>query len=150
MVDHIRLQNNSEYVFTCRVTFKQQVFRENLVSGMNQSSAYRFAYSTCKSASAARVGASRLLTNANICQKLEELQKLTQTEITLTWQRKREILANIAEDPNSTPAERIAAIRQDCQMSGHDKPPKLEASFDIEEILKDLPNTTGLPLKERQ
>jgi hypothetical protein len=126
---------------------QQSLFCEYLVGGVSQSAAYRLAYPSCKSKGAARASASKLLTNPNVRQRLDELQKLTQTKKTLTWQRKREILAKIAEDPNCTPAERIAAIRQDCLMAGHDKPPQGEGEgrLSLVDIIRGLPETTGLP-----
>lgn len=108
------------------MTQRQQVFCENLVEGMSQSAAYRLAYPSCKSDSAARANASRLLTNDSIQQKIGTLQKLTHTEKALSWQQKREVLARIAMASQSTPMEVLAAIKLDNQMAGHDKPQKLE------------------------
>jgi hypothetical protein len=57
---------------------------------------------------------------------VEELQKLTQSEKTLSWREKREILAGLIHDSSSTPGEIMAAIKVDNQMAGHDQPQRLE------------------------
>jgi phage terminase small subunit len=100
------------------MTQRQKSFCENLVSGMNQSTAYRLAYPSCISDGAARASASKLLTKPNVRHKVEELQKESSTEKTLSRQKKRELLAEIALNKGLRPMDRLAAIKVDNQMSG--------------------------------
>lgn len=129
------------------MTSRQLIFCENMVGGMSQTAAYRLAYPSCRSNGAARTSASKLLTNHNISEKIEELQNRTQSRKTLSWQRKREVLAKIVEDPNSTPMEVLAAIKVDNIMSGHNNPPANEedSKLSLVEIIRGLTRTTGLP-----
>lgn len=105
------------------MTNRQLAFCENLMDGMSQAEAYRRAYPTCRSESAARANASRLLTNDSIKKKMDKLQNKVTTEKTMTWKRKREILASIITDPNTKPMEILAALKLDNTMAGHNEPP---------------------------
>lgn len=95
------------------------------MDGMNQTDAYMAAYPTCKSEAAARANASRLLTKDNISNKMKRLQEKVVTEKTLTWKRKREILASLISNPQTKPMEVLAALKLDNSMAGHEGPPMM-------------------------
>lgn len=63
-----------------KLTENQKKFAEYYSQSGNGSEAYKRAYSTCKKDETAKVNASRLLTNANVIQYVEELNEKIKSE----------------------------------------------------------------------
>ena len=99
---------------------QQERFCRAIVEGMNQTDAYKAAGYKCKDDNVAKVNASRLLTNANVCERIAELRKpiAAQTSVTLAWliQQAQEVL--IAAKADASHAASIAAIKELGILSG--------------------------------
>ena len=79
------------------LTAKQEKFCQNLLSGMNQTEAYRDAYD-CDNMQIETItnNAYQLTKNSDIATRLSELRNMTATPAVLSAQEKRQILADIA------------------------------------------------------
>ena len=63
-----------------KLTAKQQKFCDYYIETGNGSESYKRAYTSCKKDDTARVNASKLLTNANIVEYIEERNKLLEND----------------------------------------------------------------------
>ena len=63
-----------------KLTAKQQKFCDYYIETGNGSESYKRAYTSCKKDDTARVNASKLLTNANIIEYIEERNKLLESD----------------------------------------------------------------------
>lgn len=106
----------------------------------------------CKSDNAHAVRAKELLRNPKISAYLDWLKQETETEATLTRQRKREILKEIAEgkSKNVKPGDRIQAVKTDNEMTGDNKPVRIEGEITLNTIMQSLQGSTGLPNEESE
>ena len=79
------------------LTAKQEKFCQNLLSGMNQTEAYKNAYD-CDNMQIETItnNAYQLTKNSDIATRLSELRNMTATPAVLSAQEKRQILADIA------------------------------------------------------
>lgn len=74
----------SEVALMAKLTDKQRAFVDEYLIDLNATRAYKTVYKSCKKDETARVNASKLLTNANIKEKIEErmADRAKRTEIT--------------------------------------------------------------------
>lgn len=78
------------------LTNSQRKFCEEYVNnGLNGTQAYLKAYKTCKKEETARVNASRLLTNANIQEYVNELQENLKSKAIMSIEERMEWLTNM-------------------------------------------------------
>ncbi len=63
-----------------KLTDKQRVFANEYLVGLNATRAYKKAYSSCKKDETARVNGSKLLTNTNVKEYIDEQLKKTEDE----------------------------------------------------------------------
>ena len=78
------------------MTEKQKRFCDEYLIDLNATRAYKVAYSSCKKDETARVNSSRMLTNANIKEYIEERQKDIQKRTEVTQDKVIQELAAIA------------------------------------------------------
>lgn len=78
------------------MTEKQKRFCDEYLIDLNATRAYKVAYSSCKKDETARVNSSRMLTNANIKEYIEERQKDIQKRTEITQDKVIQELAAIA------------------------------------------------------
>lgn len=78
------------------MTEKQKRFCDEYLIDLNATRAYKVAYSSCKKDETARVNSSRMLTNANIKEYIEERQKDIQKRTEVTQEKVIKELAAIA------------------------------------------------------
>jgi hypothetical protein len=95
---------------------RHERFAQLAASGETGAAAYREAYGT--EGASAEAGASRLLRNDKVSERISELQKASATATTLNMQRRREILAEIAENKLAKDADRINAVLADAKLAG--------------------------------
>ncbi len=121
---------------------RQRRFAEFVVSGDTATVAYvKAGYSK----NGAKVGASKLLTHANVKGYLAKLRKPQTEKAIATRQRKREILAAIMEGrtKGATVADRIRAIQADNLMTGDNKPIKVEGEITLKRVLDAIGGSEG-------
>jgi hypothetical protein len=95
---------------------RHERFAQLAASGETGTAAYRVAYGA--EGASAEVGASRLLRNDKVSERIAEFQRESATATTLNMQRRREILAEIAENKLAKDADRINAVLADAKLAG--------------------------------
>ena len=116
------------------LTAKQTAFADGLLDGRTGSDAYRFAYNTRASNRVVAGKAVGLRKNPAVQAYVAREQSKLDHAKTLTRIEKRQILAEIVNDPKSTAMDKIKAIVLDNRMCGHDKPEAAE-SFRLDDLL---------------
>lgn len=110
---------------TTKLNTRQEKFCEFIVAGENQTDAYlKAGYKVTRDV--ARKNATRMMTNDDIIAHIAKLRKPQTEKALLTRDRKRELLAEIAEDRAAAKADRIRAMAEDSRMEGHYEPDKLQ------------------------
>jgi len=130
-----------------KLTTNQLKFADNILDGLKQSPAYKLAFPKAKTDTTS--SSTRLMKDVRIRQYLEAIRDKEATANTLSRQRKREILFNLAEAKvkDSRPNDRISAIKEDNLMTGDNAPVKFKGELTIGSIMAGLSDTTGLPDK---
>jgi len=125
---------------------RQAKFAQNYANGSTGKAA---AIAAGYSPKSAEVSASGLIRNLKVSEYIDFLRGSDETEATLTRQRKREILKELAEGRKGTkPADRLTAIRIDNDMTGDCKPVRIEGEITLHTIMQSLAPSTGLPAEE--
>lgn len=91
-------------------------FAQLVADGNSEVDAYKEVYGV--KADVARRSASRLLTNVLVRARVDWLKRQNAMTKALSRERKREILASIAEDKKLDARARISAIQEDNRMTG--------------------------------
>lgn len=102
----------------------QRKFVEGIVSGLDQTAAYRKAYPKSTAEAARRSGA-RLMTNGDIQAAVAKLRTKAESAVVLSLTRKRELLREIAEEGRKD-SDRIRAIELDSKHTGDLKPDEVK------------------------
>ena len=105
---------------------QHEAFCQNICDGMANGEAYSAAYPKSKSERAAAASATKLLKKADICARIKELQQQVSSERCLSRIRKRELLADIANNSEAKNGDVISAIKTDNEMTGDNAPVKTE------------------------
>jgi hypothetical protein len=100
----------------CLLNQRRERFARLAASGETGAAAYRAAYGA--EGASAEAGASRLLRKVEVSERVAELKRQSATATTLGMQRRREILAEIANDRKAKAADRIAAVMADAKLAG--------------------------------
>jgi phage terminase small subunit len=101
------------------LTAKQEVFVQNLVTGMSQADAYRSAYNTKKmSDNAIYREASLLMDNPKVSQRYRELVDQTAKVSIMTAQERLEWLTGLIKDPEMDINAKLKASDQMNRMQG--------------------------------
>ncbi len=102
---------------------RHESFAQLIASGGSGAGAYRTCYGT--NGASAEAAASRLLRNVKVRERVTELQSAAATAAVLTLERKRQILADIAEgrQQQAKISDRLHAIELDAKLAGefHEK-----------------------------
>ncbi len=112
------------------LTDKQRAFvDEYLVNGFNATQAYLTVYTDCKSEDGARASSSKLLTNPNIQEYLEEARKEIKEMSRMSKAEKLEIAEEIMTDKaGERTLDRLKAMEIHNKMTGDNEPDKVEHS----------------------
>lgn len=126
---------------------REAAFCHQVADGGNQTQSYQAAYPGKRSDASAAVAANRLLKKDKIKAYLEALQTAETEALVYSRQKKRERLYQIGEalQPGVSPGEQIQAIKVDNDMTGDNKPVRVEGEITLKGILDALKPTTGLP-----
>lgn len=92
-----------------KLNINQQKFVEEYAKLGNETEAYRLAYPSAKKEEVIRANASRLLTNANVREYLEELKQKTSSENIADMQEVKEFWTTIIRNPNERTDNRLKA-----------------------------------------
>lgn len=96
------------------LTYKQDLFCQNIVKGMTVANAYLSAYDSNAKPSTANVEGTRLLQREDVQERIKALQKpieiKAKADAVSEHERKRSVLWGIVEDPASTNADRCRAL----------------------------------------
>jgi phage terminase small subunit len=118
------------------LNIRQERFCEFIADGESQTDAYlKAGFKVDKGV--ARRNAARLMTNADIAARIAELRKPVTKKLLLSKDRKRELLRDIAEDPDRPPMVRIRAIEIDAKLAGHFEADRVEVdsgSFNLDAV----------------
>lgn len=139
--------NDNEKALIESLSIKQLLFVKYVVAGYPEYKAYNKAYDTNKrSVSPAN---KYLSTNYDKVKKLIEVlkQKVLYTGL-LTREHKRKILARIATSKYATPLEKIAAIRVDNKLAGHDEVMNTSWDADFNRLYEQLQPTLKVSIGE--
>lgn len=117
------------------LTAKQRAFANLVVSGKEQGVAYREAYD-CPLSSPTTVNkeASRTAALSHVAAYIAELISKEEKSRFLSRERKRELLAEFAENKRAKPSERVKAIEVDNVMTGDNAPQQVNV-FGLSDIL---------------
>lgn len=124
----------------------QQKFADGVLSGLNQSEAYRRAYPRAKLS--VETAASRLAASVKVCQYMQTVRLAEQKRGGLSRQQKREILSEIATSKDVSPGDRVRALQVDNRMTGDDAPMRVEGEITLNSIFQALVPSIGLPADE--
>lgn len=102
---------------------RHERFAQLIASGESGAGTYQTCYGT--NGASAEAAASRLLRNDKVRKRVAELQSAAATEAVLTLERKRQLLADIAEgrQQEAKISDRLRAIELDARLAGefHEK-----------------------------
>lgn len=125
---------------------RQIMFVHGLIDGMSQRQAYAAAYKC--SLESAEASSTKLLGNLKVKAYRDHLLDQATNGVVYTRQKKRERLHMIGEgllDQPVSPGEMIQAIKTDNDMTGDNKPIRVEGELTLGIILASLQPTNGLP-----
>lgn len=112
-----------------KLTEKQEKFCQRIADGMNQTEAYRSAYSAKNQTEKTLwANASRIANNSKVLARVSALKaQLAKKQL---WTRERSVLllGNIAVGINEKSSDRISAIKELNAMHGYNEPAKMEIS----------------------
>jgi phage terminase small subunit len=101
------------------LTAKQEEFAKAIAEGMNQSDAYRSAYSTNRMTDKTIwENASRLMGDSKVLARVKELRDMAAKSTIMTAQRRKEWLTEIINDPDIDINARLKASDQLNRMDG--------------------------------
>ena len=114
------------------LTAKQEAFSQAVVSGMNQSDAYRSAYDAGKmKAVTIHVAASQLFADHNVSIRITELKKELSEKSLWTREQSVAVLANVVAASDAKHNDRISAIKVLNDMQGFNAPVKLALAAEV-------------------
>jgi len=127
------------------LSIRDENFVDNILEGLNITEAYHKANPNVTRESAAAMG-HVLLKNLKIQDSIALKREILRSGKTLSRQRKREILADIAESTKEDvkTSDKTTAIKIDNQMTGDEAPIKHVGEITIGHVVKSLDDTTGL------
>ncbi len=110
-----------------KLTNKQEAFAQGIVSGMNQSDAYRSAYSTVKMSDAVIwINASKLANHNKVSIRVDELKTELANRFLWTREMSVRVLAEIADASENKGGEKVSAVKELNAMHGFNEPIKID------------------------
>lgn len=125
------------------LTPKQERFAQEVASGKSQTEAYRIAFNvrpTTKPESV-RVSACKLMAEANVTQRVDELRKAATQKLVWSIEDSLEVLSAIARglDDGAKASDKVNAVKALNSMYGLDAPSKLNVNGDmVHHILREV------------
>jgi len=119
---------------------RQRQFANGVLEGMSQTQAYLAAYPN-SSARTAETSSSRMMSSAKVARYLEiaNAQVCERAKVSRQWALEQ--LKEIAQEPSSNTAGKVAAIALISKMEGWDKPAKVEVSVNpLEQLVYEIQN----------
>lgn len=114
------------------LTAKQEAFAQAIADGMNQSDAYRSAYSAGKmKPEAIHVNASKMMADAKVALRVAELREALATKALWTREDSVQALKNIADGGEARANEIVSAIKELNAMHGFNAPTKIDLTGSI-------------------
>ena len=111
------------------LTAKQEAFVQAIAGGMNQSDAYRSAYSAGKmKAETIQQTACRLMADRKVSARVDSLRAQMADKALWTRERSVLVLAGIADSVESKAGEVVSAVKELNAMHGFNAPAKIELS----------------------
>lgn len=106
------------------ITAKQDAFAQAIADGMNQSEAYRLAYSVREGTSTATIAASasRLMADPKIAARIGEIRNIMAEAIAWTRDDSARALIGIVQATDPSASAKIAAVRELNAMFGFSAP----------------------------
>jgi hypothetical protein len=109
------------------LTAKQEAFAQAIASGLNQSDAYRSAYSAGKmKAETVQNSAYKLLLNGEVTARVKELQAELANKSLWTREQSVAVLSGVVGDVEARHGDKISAVKVLNDMQGFNAPTKLE------------------------
>ena len=114
------------------LTAKQEAFAQAIASGLNQSDAYRSAYSISK-ATPASVNqlASKLAASVKVSSRVKELQAELANKSLWTREQSIAVLSEVVGDREARHGDKISAVKVLNDMQGFNAPTKLEVAAKV-------------------
>ena len=114
------------------LTAKQEAFAQAIADGMNQSDAYRSAYSAGKmKPEAIHVNASKMMADAKVALRVAELREALATKALWTREDSVQALKNIADGGEARANEIVSALKELNAMHGFNAPTKIDLTGSI-------------------
>ena len=106
------------------LTTKQEAFAQAVVSGMNQSDAYRSAYKVKPETKpeSVNVNASKMMADANVAQRVHELRAELANKALWTREQSVAVLVNVINEGESRAGDKINAVKVLNDMQGFNSP----------------------------
>ena len=110
-----------------KLTAKQEAFAQAVADGMSQADAYRTAYDASRmKQSSIHVNASKMLADAKVAQRVEELRSKLVTKA--LWTREMSVKALVGAYKEGNASAKVAAVKELNAMHGFNAPGQLEIS----------------------
>ena len=110
-----------------KLTAKQEAFAQAVADGMSQADAYRTAYDASRmKQSSIHVNASKMLADAKVVQRVDELRSKLVTKA--LWTREMSVKALVGAYKEGNASAKVAAVKELNAMHGFNAPGQLEIS----------------------
>lgn len=114
------------------LTAKQEAFAQAIASGLNQSDAYRSAYSAGKTKpDVVNVKASQLAADGKVTVRVAELREELANKSLWTREQSVAVLAGVVGDVEARHNDKISAVKVLNDMQGFNAPTKLEVAAKV-------------------
>jgi len=114
------------------LTAKQEAFAQAIASGLNQSDAYRSAYSAGKMKdNSINVNASKMASDAKVALRVATLREELANKSLWTREQSVAVLAGVVGDVEARHGDKISAVKVLNDMQGFNAPTKLELAAKV-------------------
>ena len=118
------------------LTNKQEAFCQAIADGMNQSDAYRSAYSAEKmKAETVNSKAYELSKNGDVTARVKELREALANKSLWTREQSVAVLVNVIDDSESRGGDKISAVKVLNDMQGFNAPTKLDVNMKFPRVI---------------
>ena len=114
------------------LTAKQEAFAQAIAGGMNQSDAYRSAYSAGKmKPETVQQTASRLMADRKVSARVKELREELANKSLWTREQSIAVLASVVDAGEAKHSDKIGAVKVLNEMQGFNAPVKLDVAGSV-------------------
>ena len=115
-----------------QLTNKQEAFAQAIADGLNQSDAYRSAYSASKmKAEVVHVKASQLAADGKVAVRVASLREELANKSLWTREQSVSVLAGVVEAEDAKHGDKISAVKVLNDMQGFNAPTKVEVAAKV-------------------